>query len=172
VAGLSASLDNVGSAVVMAISELSLELLALRFSNVASGGADSGPHRKKEKRNSCELSKATNYDGRSQPQSRGVPPRQLAHDTSARPDREKPVSSSGQSRVIPLLTAFSARKEPERHTQDHHHHEAHQDRVGVRTYLVQTWGPQEYLASNQYPGSDRESEDQKRDGGLDVAADE
>ena len=42
----------------------------------------------------------------------------------------------------------------------------------MRAYFVQTWRPQEYLASNQYPGSYREPNDQKRDGGLDETADE
>jgi len=44
--------------------------------------------------------------------------------------------------------------------------------MGVRAHFVQTRSLQENLASNQYPGSDRESKHQERDGSLDVTADE
>ena len=42
----------------------------------------------------------------------------------------------------------------------------------MRAYFVQVWRPQKYLASNQYPGSYREPEDEKRDRGLDVTTHE
>jgi len=122
--------------------------------------------------NSGELRQPTGNDSRSQPQGTGIRPPQLTGDTTGRSDREKPVRCSGQPRVILLLTALSARKEPERHAENHHHYEADEERMGVRAHFVQTRRLEEDLASNQYPGSDREPKHQEPDGSLDVTADE
>ena len=151
---------------------MKLESFSLRFPDVASGGADSGPHRKKEKHDSRELSQATRHDNRTQPYGSGARARQLARDAGGRSDSDEPVSSTRQSRVILLLAALGSWKKPEGHTEYHHHDEAHEDRVGVRAHLVRIWGAQEDLASDQCPGSDREAKYEERDGSLDKTTDE
>ena len=151
---------------------MKLEPLSLCFSDVAPSGADSRPHRKKEKHDSRELSQATHHDNRSQPHGSGASARQLARDAGSRSDRDEPVSSTRQSRVILLLAPLGARKEPEGHAEYHHHDEAHEDGVGVRAHFVRIWGAQEDLASDQCPGPDREAKYEERDGSLDKPADE
>ena len=149
-----------------------LELLAACLSNVAARGSNPRPHGKEENRDPEKLRQTARDDRQSQCHGRGMFSRQLSGNPRRGSHRYEPVSRGGEIRIVSVLAALGAGKQPQRHPQDHHHHEPHQDGVGVGAHFVWTGGREGQLAPQQYVGADRESDQQKRNRSLDVTADE
>src|SRR5690606_21860146 len=146
------------------------EPFALRLANLAAHRPNPPPHGVEEQQDSRDLRKAEKHYRPAQPERGQGCSHQFPQYSPACAYRQQPIRRFRYLWPVALVLLVRPRKEPERHTEYHHHHEAHEQRVGVRAGLIRRREAHPQLPAHYHPAADSQPNRKKQNRCLDIAS--